>query len=151
MLPVSYVRQNLQESHLREGNFVLKRSDQSIGAIMPADHTLQSADIIPFAPYASRANRFTAADRMELLRWEARDQGGARLAIYDRRHDDPPEVGEFASIYPPDGRWATWGAVRQGRDISVWRARDGHDIGRFATMGEALAAMARSPAKRRLG
>ena len=118
---------------------------------MPADSATRCADIIPFAAPASAANRFTTADRLEFLRWEARDQGGARLAIHKRRHDDPPEVGEFASIYPPNGRWAAWGAVRQGRAISVWRSRDGRDIGRFATRGEALAAMARSSAKRRLG
>ena len=115
---------------------------------MSANQRPKSADIIPFATRVGH-DRFTAADRMELLRWEARDQGGARLAIYKRRHDDPPEVGEFASIYPPEGRWAAWGAVRQGRAIKVWRAGDGRDIGRFETMGEALAAVSSSPRVRR--
>ncbi len=117
---------------------------------MPADRAIKTADIIPFPAQPGTANRFTAADRMELLRWEARDQGGVRLAIYARRHDDPPEVGEFASIYPPDEPWAAWGAVRQGRAISVWRAGDGRDIGRFPTMGEALAAVASREAARSL-
>ena len=109
---------------------------------MPTDRATRSADIIPFRPAAVADNRFTTADRIELLRWEARAQGAIRLAIHNRRHDDPPEVGEFASIYPPNGLWAAWGAVRQGRAISVWRAGDGRDIGRFATMGEALKAVA---------
>ena len=77
---------------------------------------------------------------MALAHLQARD-ASVRLAIHNRRHDDPPEVGEFASIYPADGSWAKWGAVRQGRAISVWRSRDGRDIGRFATMSEALEAV----------
>ena len=112
---------------------------------MQTDIAGKGADIIPFMPRCG--NRFTAADRMELLDWEARDPEGVRYAIYNRRHDDPPEVGEFASIYPANGRWAAWGAVRQGRAISVWRARDGRDIGRFATMSEALAAVTDSTGK----
>lgn len=114
---------------------------------MATEQGLECAEIIPFATPVGH-DRFTAADRMELLRWEARDQGGARLAIHERRHDDPPEVGEFASIYPPEGRWAAWGAVRQGRAIRVWRAGDGRDLGRFDTMGEALAAVTVSAGKR---
>ena len=55
---------------------------------------------------------------------------------------DPPEVGEFASIYPANTCWAAWGAARQGRKIKVWRARDGRDSGRFETMGEVLAMVA---------
>ncbi len=116
---------------------------------MQAEDTRPSADIIPFVPRVGNDNRFTAADRLDVLSWEARDQGGVRLAIYKRRHDDPPEVGEFASFYRPDARWAAWGAVRQGRAIRVWRSKDGRDIGRFDTMGEALAAVTKSAGKRR--
>jgi hypothetical protein len=114
---------------------------------MPAEQAILSADIIPFPTNPGDANRFTAADRIALLRWEALERDGVRLAIHIRRPDDPPEVGEFASIYPPNAPWAAWGAVRQGRAISVWRARDGRDIGRFATMGEALAAVTVRPAR----
>ena len=115
---------------------------------MRADFSQRSATIIPFPGRSDKDNRFTAADRMELLRWEAGGGSGVRLAIYNRLDDDPPEVGEFASIYPENGAWAAWGAVRQGRAIRVWRARDGRDIGRFATMGEALAAVSHSAEKR---
>ncbi len=115
---------------------------------MQVEDTKPSAAIIPFVPRVGN-DRFTAADRLDVLSWEARNQGGVRLAIYKRRHDDPPEVGEFASFYPPDARWAAWGAVRQGRAIRVWRSMDGRDIGRFDTMGEALAAVTKSAGKRR--
>ena len=108
---------------------------------MPTDRPSQSvqrgADIIAFSDHA---NRFTAADRAALRSWEAQGQG-IRLTIHLRRDGDPPDVGEFASIYQDDARWAAWGVARQGRAIRVWRARDGRDIGHFATMPEALAAV----------
>jgi hypothetical protein len=125
---------------------------------MPDDRPANSADIIAFLPAAKAigalaANRFTTADRLDMMRWQAAHEGGVRLAIHNRREDDPPEVGEFASIYPTNGRWAAWGAARQGRKICVWRSRDGRDIGRFETMGEVLAVVAQaavaSPARGR--
>ena len=111
---------------------------------MSENHAVPTATIIPFR---RPENRFTTADRMALARMEARHHG-VRMAIHRRRHDDPPEVGEFASIYADDPRWATWGAVRQGHAISVWRSRDGRDIGRFATMNEALEAVTASQTRR---
>lgn len=112
---------------------------------MSDDEHAPTAEIIAFR---RPDNRFTTADRMALANLEARDQS-VRLAIHKRRHDDPPEVGEFASIYAANGRWASWGAVRQGRAISVWRSRDGRDIGRFATMSEALEAVTAAALPRR--
>ena len=112
---------------------------------MSDDPVVPTAEIIPFRRLE---NRFTTADRLALAHLQARDHS-VRLAIHNRRHDDPPEVGEFASIYPANGRWAAWGAVRQGRAISVWRSRDGRDIGRFATMSEALAAVTGAAAQPR--
>ena len=108
---------------------------------MQTERARPTAEIIPFARPAALFNRFTTTDRIELLQWEAEIGGAARLAIHMRLQDDPPEVGEFASIYPANAPWAAWGAVREGRGINVWRARDGRDIGRFATMGEALRAV----------
>ena len=102
---------------------------------MSVNETSKTAEILAFR---KPEGRFTVADRMALAQLQAR---GVRLAIHKRRDGDPPEVGEFASIYPADGCWASWGAVRQGRAISVWRARDGRDIGRFETMSEALDAV----------
>ncbi len=85
------------------------------------------------------------ADRMTLLCWE-QNGSGMRLAIHKRCHDDPPEVGEFAIIYPLNARRAAWGAARHGQGIQVWRAKDGRDIGNFATMVEALTAVTASEA-----
>ncbi len=117
---------------------------------MSDDRPAHSAEIIAFSTAAAVLaaqpdNCFTTADRMAMMRWQASDRTGLRLAIHKRRSDDPPEVGEFASIYPANGRWAAWGAVRKGREICVWRSGDGQDIGRFATMGEVLAAVGNTP------
>ena len=112
---------------------------------MPKHKAVPTAKIIPFR---RPENRFTTADRMALARLEAHNHG-VRMAIHNRRHDDPPEIGEYASIYADDPLWATWGAVRQGQAISVWRSRDGRDIGRFATMSEALDAVTAAAQPRR--
>lgn len=110
---------------------------------MPDTRPTRSAQIIAFRPRSTTPdNRFTLADKMEVLRWEAADATDLRLTIFTRQDSDPPEVGEFANIYPADDRWAAWGAVRQGRRINVWRARDGRDIGHFPTMADALQALA---------
>jgi hypothetical protein len=88
-------------------------------------------------------DRFTVADRLALARLEAQNHK-VRLAIHSCRDEDPPGVDEFASIYPANGQWAKWGAVRRGRAISIWHAIDGRDIGHFATMREALEAVTQS-------
>jgi hypothetical protein len=101
--------------------------------------TTPGADILVF----KRPNdRFTMADRLALARMEKQNHG-VRLAIHSCHDENPPGIAEFASIYPVNGQWAKWGAVRRGKAISVWRARDGRDIGHFATMHEALEAVTR--------
>ncbi len=109
---------------------------------MAAQRPRRSAEIIPFPSPPIVASVFTAKDRLELMHWEAQGNGSIRLSIYKRQDGDPPDIGEFASIYPLDGSWAAWGAVRQGRNISVWRTRDGQDVGRFESMTEVLALLA---------
>ena len=109
---------------------------------MTANPSITSATIIPFPARRVAANVFTARDRVEVMRWAAQQRGGIRLSIHKRAEGDPPEVGEYASIYPANAPWAAWGAVRQGSSITVWRARDGKDLGRFDTMEEVLAMLA---------
>ncbi len=118
---------------------------------MSADLSTTSAMIIAFPKREVTAHVFTAKDRLEVMHWEAQDCGGLRLSIHKRAEGDPPDVGEYASIYPANAPWAAWGAVRQGAQISVWRTRDGRDLGRFKTMGEVLAVLAdcMAPTRRR--
>ncbi len=106
---------------------------------MAADHSIKTAEIIRFPLSRAASNTFTARDRLEVMDWETKAGDGIRLFIHKRHEGDPPEVGEYASIYQANGAWAAWGAVRQGGAISVWRARDGRDVGRFETMSEVLA------------
>ena len=99
----------------------------------------KGAEIVDFRQASRAANIFTARDRLDVLSWEAGSRGDIRLAIHKRHDSDPPEVGEFVSIYPANACWAAWGAARQGRKIALWRARDGRELGQFETMGEVLA------------
>ena len=104
---------------------------------MLADSPVRSAEIINLS---DRLNRFSTADRLALMEWQALGET-FRLTIHKRLPDDPPEIGEFASIYRGSGHWASWGVARHGRTLRVWRATDGHDLGRFESMREALAAV----------
>ena len=100
----------------------------------PPAHT---AEVVNFL---DRLARFTVADRATLVSWQAYCQE-FWMTIHRRLPDDPPEIGDFVSIYKGDDQWAFCGAARFGRFIQVWRARDGQDIGRFDTMSAALAAI----------
>jgi hypothetical protein len=99
----------------------------------------RSAEILTFPPSRPVRNLFTFRDRLEVMQWQAADCTGARLAIHKRRDNDPPEVGEFASIYLAGQSWAVWCAARQGLQINVWRTCDGRDLGWWGTMREVLA------------
>ena len=109
---------------------------------MSASPSSTSAKIIPFPKRPVAPHVFTARDRLDVMHWLAEDRGGIRLSIHKCAEGDPPDVGEYASIYPANAPWAAWGAVRQGASISVWRARDGKDLGRYDTMQEVLAMLA---------
>jgi hypothetical protein len=78
------------------------------------------------------------ADLRDARHWAAGHAGTwCRIVIYaDPDEDD--EIGDFISIYRIGHHWAAWGAARRGRRILLWRADTGKDVGRFATMREAL-------------
>ncbi len=106
--------------------------------------TVTSATILRFPVQTRPANYLTLLDRTQALRWQAdeADRRGVRLAIYHRRQDDPPEIGDFVSIYRQNERFAAWGVARRGPSLRLWRSATGADIGEFATMREALAVVA---------
>ncbi len=113
---------------------------------MKRERNTTGATILPFPTQRRPENWLTTLDRVEALRWEADEAAaeGVRVAIYNRQQNDAPEVGDFVSIYRGDERWAAWGAARRGRSIKLWRSANGADIGEFATMQEALAAVSRT-------
>ena len=100
---------------------------------------MPSASVLDL-PALAVANRLTLRDRMELDRWSdvARGRGAGRLVLHERLEGDPSEVGNYVAVYAGDGGWASWGLSRRLGGIVVWDSVSGADIGRFASMHEAL-------------
>ncbi len=100
---------------------------------------MPSASVLDLAALAV-ANRLTLRDRMELDRWSdlAHGRGAGRLVLHERQEGDPSEVGNYVAVYAGDGGWASWGLSRRLGGIVVWDSVSGADIGRFASMHEAL-------------
>lgn len=77
---------------------------------------------------------FTSRDLAELESWETKDRSATLC------HG---ETGPFAMLY--DGAlWASFAVVRQGGELLVWDCVTFADIGRFASMRDALAALTRN-------
>ncbi len=103
-----------------------------------------TATLLHFPIRPRPANYLTVLDRTQALCWQASeaDRRGVRLAIHRRQQDDPPEIGDFVSIYRTNEVFAAWGVARRGPSLRLWRSATGADIGEFATMREALAVIA---------
>ena len=103
----------------------------------------RSAEILSFPKLRSAANRFTIQDRMDAMAWDTAQAGpaGASLTIHDRQPADAPEVGDYLGIYRANDRWAVWGVAREGAVIKIWHGPSGADLGSFANMRHALAAI----------
>ncbi len=103
---------------------------------MIAFATHATARVIRLPPRAARPG-FTRRDLAELEGW-ARGERSFTL--------EEGEAGPFAMLYPRAMPWAAWGVARQdsgGADgsVLVWDCVTLADLGRFACMQEALAAM----------
>jgi hypothetical protein len=80
---------------------------------------------------------------MDATMWRepAGRHGYDRLIVHERSPDDPPEVESFISLYQRGEPWARWGIARSGSSVLAWCSRTGADVGRFASVAEALAAL----------
>ena len=92
----------------------------------------QSAQVIPFR--RRPPDGFSSAELVELAGWGG---SGRRLEL------EAAVEGQFnfALIYQDQTPWASWGLGRDGADILVWDCITHADIGRFGTLGAALAAV----------
>lgn len=99
-------------------DFVLRRLDRN-------------ASFPVLRPARNQAS-FTPRDRADLSDWSAR---GYRVAMCSS------EMGAFAMLYQDGAPWASWGLVRQGREILLWDCVTLADIGRYRSMAAALAAV----------
>jgi hypothetical protein len=108
----------------------------------PVDVAGPTAIIIPFAGRVSRTG-LSLRDRMEVASWQAQADhyGYDRMVIHERAACDPPDVDSFLSIYRQGEAWARWGLARCGSTVLAWCSVTGADIGRYATIGEALRAL----------
>jgi hypothetical protein len=110
--------------------------------LQPKDVALAGATVIPFAGQISRTG-LSLRDRMEVASWQGRLQpfGCDRMVIHERGPCDPPDLDSFLSIYRKGEAWARWGLARCGSSVLAWCSVTGADIGRFASVGDALGAL----------
>lgn len=103
--------------------------------------------VVPFVLRRPATQHLTARDRIEACRWDeaARLFGYDRLVIHERLSSDPPEVGNFLSIYRTGEPWATWGLARRDDEIFAWNCATGADIGVFESVNAALLAILPPP------
>ena len=71
----------------------------------------------------------------------ARLHGFDRLVVHERSPDDPPDVQSFISLYRHGEQWARWSIARSGGSVLAWCSVTGADIGRFASVADALSAL----------
>ena len=92
------------------------------------------------APMAAPARRLTLRDRVETLRWAetVRPDGVSRAAIHA---GGDAQMGDFILIYLTDALWASWVIGCKPAGYCVWRAGSGADLGCYATLGAAFAAV----------
>lgn len=79
---------------------------------------------------------FSPRDLAELERWSS---GERRFAL------DDGEAGPFATLYFGRLPWASWAVARQDGEVLVWNCITLGDLGRFACMSDALAAIRNEP------
>jgi hypothetical protein len=101
------------------------------------------SNVIQFKPAAGTATSLSLRDRMDVAAW--RDPAGTggldRIVIHERASGDPPEFGSFLGIYRHGDAWARWNVARYGAGVLAWCSRSGADIGRFASVADALDAL----------
>jgi hypothetical protein len=93
-------------------------------------------------------NRLPLRDRATLLEWAAtaRAFGVCRVSL---EHPDPQDeahdVGDFVLIYDGVSEWARWAVAREAGRYLLWSPSTGRNLGGYATLAAALAAI-RTPA-----
>lgn len=112
------------------------------------DPPVRCAVIIPFPVPPHRPGRLTPLDRASISarRDIARARGYERLEIHTPPPNAEPDAPDAVMLYPAGERWARWGLARQPDGVLVWRCADGVELGRFATVAEALDAALDAPA-----
>ena len=82
-------------------------------------------------------------DLLDLEHW---DSGGRRWQVVEGSCN--PELGRYVVIHAGNTAWASWGIGRDGGALLLWDCVSHADIGRFASMQAALAALSGAAASR---
>lgn len=98
------------------------------------------AEVIVLRRQPDHGIRFTVSDRIEIARRAASLDGTGieRLVIHERLPWDPPELGDFLSIYSNGKPWAGCCIARERGRLLVWCAVTGREKGPFENMAAAL-------------
>ena len=82
-------------------------------------------------------------DRLEIDRWRNHIKicGFGGIVVHEREESDPPEIESFAAFYRPGKLWSEFGLARCGREVLVWYSKGGADLGRFASISDAIASV----------
>lgn len=84
------------------------------------------------------SNQFTPADHASLAAWAGDiSHGYDRLEVEQGMLEDGSWAG-YALIYRLGQVWSTWGILRRGDHLEVWRCASGKTVGRYALMTFAL-------------
>jgi hypothetical protein len=120
--------------------------------VMAQTQPRKSGSILVFRPAEPTCASLTIRDRMQVEGWResARDFGYDRLVIHEHQPGDPPEVGSFLSVYRCGEPWARFGVTRMGDSIVAWCSTTSVNLGRFASIGQALLALLPEQAPRQI-
>jgi hypothetical protein len=102
-----------------------------------------ASNVIPFRPASNTGACLSLRDRMDVMAWRdpANTLGFDRLVIHERSSCDPPDLDSFLGIYRRGEVWASWNLARCGAGVLAWCSRSGADVGRFASVADALEAL----------
>lgn len=87
------------------------------------------------SPSPALRQRFTIQDRMALEGWRVEGATRGYCRVVTEAGDGWPD---YALVYAPGRLWAVWGIALGASGMLVWHCGTGADLGRFASMAEAL-------------
>jgi hypothetical protein len=106
-----------------------------------------ATNVVPFPRARRMDNRFSALDRIEILRWSegAQQEGYVRVVVHAQESQNDPEIGDFLLIHRRDRLWATWGLGCTEGGFLVWHPGTGRTVGWFPVLREALGVIVAVP------
>ena len=92
---------------------------------------------------------FTLVDQTVLAAWTDDTSHGYDRLTVERGVLEDGTWTSYALAYVPGQAWSTWGLLRRGEHVEVWRCSSGKTLGRHARMVDALASLPHATDHRR--